>query len=222
MRFYRTPSVLPLLYPSLQWRGAGNEIDHGFNKIGYHVIEKDVYLTFDDGPVKGHTEFVLRTLKEFSAKATFFCIGDNIRKHPDTFKKIVDAGHSIGNHTFNHLNGWKTSDKEYIENVRLCREEIRQHGVEPTKLFRPPYGRITRSQINLLKSEYQIIMWDVLTFDYDEKLRPHKIYRGATRAVRSGSIVVFHDSAKAAHNVLQVLPEFMEYCLGHTYNFKSL
>lgn len=222
MRFFRTPSVLPFLYPSLLWRGAGNEIDHGFNAIGYHVIEKDVYLTFDDGPLDGYTDFVLKTLKEFNAKATFFCIGDNIRKHPGTFRKVIDAGHTVGNHTFNHLNGWNTSDEIYIENVRLCRSEMMKHGAPEPKLFRPPYGRIKRSQINSLKNEYKIVMWDVLSYDYDQSLRPHKISNGIKQALRSGSIVVFHDSVKAGDNVLRVLPNFMDYCLGHAYNFKAL
>lgn len=202
MRFYRTPSVLPLFYPSLLWR-----VD---------TPQKEIYLTFDDGPVKGPTDFVLDTLNSFNAKATFFCIGDNIKKHPGLFKKVIDGGHTVGNHTFNHLNGWKTTNEEYIRNTVDCQKLLPQK-----KFFRPPFGRIKRSQIPLLK-EYRIVMWDVLTFDYDRSLNEEKCLRGSTVATRSGSIVVFHDSIKAEKNLTYVLPRFMEDCASKGFSFKSL
>lgn len=202
MRFFRTPSFLPLIYPSLTWR--------------VNTLQKDIYLTFDDGPVDGPTDFVLDTLRAFNAKATFFCIGDNIRKQPALFEKVVSEGHVVGNHTFNHLNGWRTANDQYVQNILDC-----QNLLPSKKLFRPPFGRIKKSQIALLK-DYQIIMWDLLTFDYDRSLAGEKSLRGAQAAIRSGSIVVFHDSIKAEKNLTYVLPRFMEHCASKGYSFKSL
>jgi len=204
MRFFRTPALLTKFYPSLLWR--------------VNTSEKEVYLTFDDGPIDGPTDFVLDTLKSFNAKATFFCIGDNIRKHPGQFKKIINTGHSVGNHTFNHLNGWKTDNDLYLHNIEECEQRLSS----AKKLFRPPFGRIKSSQISLLKNDYQIVMWDVLTFDYDKYLSKQKCLEGAIGAVRSGSIVVFHDSIKAEKNLTHVLPRFMEYCATQGYSFKAL
>lgn len=184
--------------------------------------EKEVYLTFDDGPVPGATDFVLDTLTTFNASATFFCIGDNVRKHDAEFRKVSAAGHAIGNHTFNHLNGWQTPDATYFENVQLCqRQLLSQRGNHGGNLFRPPFGRISRSQIKLLK-DYRIVMWDVLTFDYDRSLSPAKCLQGSLAAVRPGSIVVFHDSVKAEPNLRYVLPRFMEEMLSRGYNFRQL
>ena len=134
---HRTPFILPLIYPSLIWRMPAGK--------------KELFLTFDDGPVPGPTEFVLKTLKRFDVKATFFCIGDNIRKHPAVFKSIVASGHTVGNHTFNHLNGWKTGTPEYVKNINACNSEIEAQlpssaKLELSNVFRPPYGRITRNQ----------------------------------------------------------------------------
>ena len=202
MRFFRTPFFLPIIYPSLLWKVDSSA--------------KDIYLTFDDGPIPGPTEFVLDTLKPFNIKATFFCIGDNVRKHPEEFSKVVGAGHSIGNHTFNHLSGWKTTTSAYADNTELC-----QNVLPSKRLFRPPFGRITRSQISAL-NDYKIVMWDVLTFDYDRSLDPEKCLRGSLKAVRPGSIIVFHDSLKAEKNLNYVLPRFVDSCLSGGYSFKSL
>ena len=199
MRLFRTPSVLPLLYPSLLWK-----VD---------TAKKDVYLTFDDGPVPGPTEFVLETLRTFDIKATFFCIGDNIQKHPGIFQKVLDAGHAIGNHTFNHLNGWRTPAATYLENINKCELNVR--------LFRPPFGRIKRSQISLL-TDYRIVMWDVLTYDYDRLLDSDKCLNGSLKVVRPGSIIVFHDSIKAEKNLTYVLPRFVDSCVSRGYSFKTL
>jgi peptidoglycan/xylan/chitin deacetylase (PgdA/CDA1 family) len=179
--------------------------------------EKELYLTFDDGPVPGPTEFALDTLKSFNVKATFFCIGDNIRKHPDIFKKVIDAGHVTANHTFNHLNGWKTSAAIYADNVSKCQEQLSKS----IDLFRPPFGRIKRSQVSMLR-EYKIVMWDVLTFDYDRSLDSEKCLNGSLKAVRPGSIIVFHDSLKAEKNLTYVLPKFIDNCLSDGYRFKVL
>jgi peptidoglycan/xylan/chitin deacetylase (PgdA/CDA1 family) len=201
MRFFRTPSILPVFYPSLHWRIDTNA--------------KDLYLTFDDGPVPGPTEFVLTTLTSFGIKATFFCIGDNIRKHPEVFQKILKAGHAVGNHTFNHMNGWRAPARVYVDNVIKCQELLN------VKLFRPPFGRIKRSQIALLK-DYKVVMWDVLTYDYDKTLDAERCLAGSFNAVRPGSIIVFHDSVKAEKNLTYVLPKFIDSCLAAGYTFKAL
>ena len=144
------PFWLKWLYPSLTWNKSRKE--------------KTIYLTFDDGPIPIVTPFVLNTLKKFNAKATFFCIGDNVRKYPEIYNQVLQGGHSVGNHTFNHLKGWKTKNQIYLENVEQCRKLV------DSRLFRPPYGRGTRSQYALLSSDYSIIMWDVLSCDFDERL----------------------------------------------------
>jgi len=186
------------------------------------TIEKEIYLTFDDGPVPGPTDFALETLKAFNVTGTFFCIGDNVRKHPHEFQKIIDAGHAIGNHTFNHLNGWKTQAPAYLDNVQLCEQQLALQGSGNTgKFFRPPFGRIRGSQIRLLK-DYHIVMWDVLTFDYDRSFSSEKSLRGSIRATRPGSIVVFHDSLKAEKNLRYVLPRLIEEMLSRGYTFRRL
>jgi peptidoglycan-N-acetylglucosamine deacetylase len=204
---YRTPFLFPLIYPSLIWRVNGSP--------------KELYLTFDDGPVSGPTDFVLETLRHFSAKATFFCIGDNIRKYPQVFLRIKSEGHAIGNHTFNHLNGWKTAREQYIENVKQCDVEIQKHALGSTRLFRPPYGRITRTEIKAL-SDYNIIMWDVLTMDFNKEILAEHSLQKAVDATREGSIVVFHDSFKAEKKLNYMLPRFLDHFLQQGYQFKSL
>lgn len=209
--FYRTPFFLTWFYPTLTWR--------------IHDNEKVLYLTFDDGPMPGPTEFVLDELNKHACQATFFCIGDNVFKHPELFKRILAEGHSIGNHTFNHLNGWNTDQEKYLQNVHQCEQEFEKHQVYKSQsgysLFRPPYGKIKRSQIKLLK-EYSIIMWDVLTYDYDRRITPETCLSNSIRATRPGSIIVFHDSLKASNTMMHVLPRFLDYFLAKGYTFKKL
>ena len=210
---HRTPFFLPILFPTLTWRIQKNK--------------KELYLTFDDGPVPGPTEFVLETLASRNIKATFFCIGDNIRKHPEVFKKIVTQGHSIGNHTFSHLSGWKTKSPFYLENIKKCDDLINEYtsrtanNQQPTTLFRPPYGRITKKQIYSL-SDYNIIMWDVLSVDYNKNLSPESCLSNTIRATRPGSIIVFHDSYKAEKNLIFALPAFIDHFLELGFTFHSL
>lgn len=205
---HRTPFLLPLLYPRLLWRMPADT--------------KTLYLTFDDGPVPGPTDFVLDTLKQYNIEATFFCIGDNIRKHPYVFSRIVKEQHAIGNHTYNHLKGWQTDTDTYLQNIALCDQQIREHQSMPTvQYFRPPYGRITRSQIKALPDR-TIVMWDVLTRDYDASQGAAQCLRGSLQATRNGSIIVFHDSLKAARNLYAVLPAYIEACLKQGYTFKAL
>ena len=205
---FRTPFVLPLLYPQLVWKVA--------------TEEKKIYLTFDDGPVPDQTEFVLETLNKYHAKATFFCIGDNVRKHPDIFNAIVTARHSIGNHTFNHIKGWNHTTEEYVDNIELCNSQFSTNGILSTAnpLFRPPYGRIRRKQIRAL-SNYRIIMWDVLTYDYSTSCSPEKCLRGSVGATRPGSIVVFHDSVKASRNMRHALPRYLQHFSERGYSFEA-
>jgi peptidoglycan/xylan/chitin deacetylase (PgdA/CDA1 family) len=174
--------------------------------------ENKVYLTFDDGPTPEITEWVLSNLKEYNAKATFFCIGDNVRKYPEIFQKVINEGHSIGNHTFNHLNGWKTSTKDYIENTNRCEEETRNSKLETRTLFRPPYGKIKPSQSKILrKLGYKIIMWDIISYDFDATISKEQCLENVLKNVQSGSIIVFHDSKKAFTNLEYVLPRTLEF-----------
>jgi peptidoglycan-N-acetylglucosamine deacetylase len=210
LNFYRTPFFLPWLYPSLTWR--------------LPTEEKIIYLTFDDGPVPGATHFVLENLAKFNAKGTFFCIGDNIRKHPDVFAKIVSDGHAIGNHTFNHLKGWSTPLDRYVENVKLFDDHLTSSIPPRTsslQLFRPPYGRITRAQIEALQS-YRIIMWDVLSYDYQKLGNVENHLRGTISATRPGSIVVFHDSYKAEPNTQFILPRYLKHFADKGYTFLAI
>jgi peptidoglycan-N-acetylglucosamine deacetylase len=188
--------------------------------------EKKVYLTFDDGPTPEITEWVLSILKEQDVKATFFCIGDNIRKYPNLFQKVTSEGHSIGNHTFNHLQGWKTSNREYLENVRFCENVIKQKttdGVLQSKLFRPPYGKIRLSQsARLRKQGYKIIMWDVLSADFDIQVTPEKCLENVIKNTTQGSIIVFHDSKKAFKNLEYVLPKTIEILKEKGFRFDTI
>lgn len=170
--------------------------------------EKALYLTFDDGPIPEVTPWVLETLSQYAGKATFFCIGDNVRKHPAIYQRIREEGHAVGNHTFNHLNGWKTSRDAYLENVGKCAELV------DSSLFRPPYGRIRRKQAQRLvaaDNRYRIIMWDVLSGDFDTGLSPEKCLRNVLKHTENGSIVVFHDSLKAERRLRYVLPRALQY-----------
>lgn len=180
--------------------------------------ENKVYLTFDDGPTPEITEWTLAQLKLYNTKATFFCIGDNVQKFPEIFQKVVNEGHSIGNHTFNHLNGWNTEKEIYIKNVELCNQEIANSRLQTadcllhTNLFRPPYGKIKPSQSKILRKQgYKIIMWDVISYDFDASITPKKCLENVLKNVQSGSIIVFHDSKKAFQNLEFVLPRTLQF-----------
>ena len=174
--------------------------------------ENKVFLTFDDGPTPEITEWTLEQLKKYDAKATFFCIGNNIEKHPEIFKKITQEEHAIGNHTFNHLKGWETNNDEYIDNVKKCKETISKLSTEHCQLFRPPYGKIKPSQSKILrKLGYKIIMWDVLSRDFDKTITQEECLDNVLKNVKSGSIIVFHDSVKAEQNLKYVLPKTLAF-----------
>ena len=189
--------------------------------------ENKIYLTFDDGPTPEITEWVLEELQKYNAKATFFCIGNNIEKHPDIFEKIIAKGHSIGNHTFNHLNGWKTDTEEYLENVNLCESSILNLKSTilnlQSKLFRPPYGKIKMAQSKRLRQlGYKIIMWDVLSADFDTRISPEKCLENVLKNVKSGSIIVFHDSIKAFPNLEYTLPKALQYWAAKGFVFEKI
>ncbi|WP_298116632.1 polysaccharide deacetylase family protein [Flavobacterium sp.] len=185
--------------------------------------ENKVYLTFDDGPTPDITEWTLNQLKEYNAKATFFCIGDNVRKYPEIFEKVVNEKHSIGNHTFNHLNGWKTSTSEYIENANRCDKETQNSKLETRNLFRPPYGKIKPSQSKILrKLGYKIIMWDIISYDFDATISKEQCLENVLKNVKSGSIIVFHDSKKAFSNLEYTLPRTLKFLKEKGFIFEKI
>ena len=202
------PSWLKKIYysSSLIWRMPPND-------------EKILYLTFDDGPHPVVTPFVLDELRKYGARGTFFCIGKNVKAHPETYRRVLLDGHRVGNHTYDHLNGWSTEDSIYIENIRAAAELI------DSDLFRPPYGRIGGFQTRLLRDSprhYKIIMWDVLSADFDRGLSGERCARNVIRYGRPGSIVVFHDSEKAFDRLRHALPAVLEHFSGLGYRFESI
>lgn len=180
--------------------------------------ERVIYLTFDDGPIPVVTEYVLKQLAAFSAKATFFCIGDNVRKHPQVFQELKSQGHSIGNHTFNHLNGWKTETDRYLENIKMCRDILETE----TRLFRPPYGRMTQAQFRSLPAGSRVVMWDVLTGDFSREIVPEKATATCIRYSGPGTIMLLHDSLKAEKNLRFMLPRVLAHFSEKDYRFEAL
>lgn len=207
MKWYwiKTPVWVKHLFPSLTW--------------SFSSTEKKVYLTFDDGPTPEITNWVLDQLDQFDAKATFFCVGDNISRYPELCHEILQKGHLIANHTQNHLNGWKTSTNAYKDNVEKCQNLISNLSHNQQLLFRPPYGKIAPGQVNQLKKiGYKIIMWDVLSADFDSSTSPEQCLNYVIQNVRSGSIVVFHDSRKSFRNLQVALPAILEFLRKKNYN----
>ena len=197
-----TPKLLQMALPSLLWR-----------------VDTDkpvVYLTFDDGPTPGITEWVLDELDKYQAKATFFCMGKNVAAEPTLYQQILDRGHLTGNHTYTHPSGWATSDERYLTEVEQCAELVH------SKWFRPPYGRIGLSQIAALKQQYRIVMWDVLSRDYDPAITGNECVANVTNHVQHGSIIVFHDSSKAAKNLRYALPKVLDQLSSKGLIFASL
>ncbi|MEO8254212.1 MAG: polysaccharide deacetylase family protein [Flavobacterium sp.] len=190
--------------------------------------ENKIYLTFDDGPTPEITEWVLNQLEKYNAKATFFCIGKNIEQHPEIFKKLIENGHAIGNHTFNHLNGWKTNTNEYIENSVQCSVisnpfSNNKQQTTDNQLFRPPYGKIKSAQAKKLRQKgYKIIMWDVLSADFDQSISKEECLDNVLSNTKSGSIIVFHDSVKAFKNLEYVLPKTLAYLSENNFRFETI
>ena len=198
---------------NLNWVKTNKWIKKVFNNLVWDIpnSDKKIYLTFDDGPIPEVTEWVLDLLKTEEIKATFFCIGDNIQKHPDVYKRILAEGHQTGNHTFNHLNGWKTENRHYIENFKLCETEHLKLNTEHSFLFRPPDGKIKPSQSKGVRNlGYKIIMWDVLSYDFDSNISTEKCLENVISNTEQGSIIVFHDSLKAEKNLKYALPKAIQ------------
>lgn len=203
MLFVKTPVLIMKLFPELIWH---------FATKGIRQEEKDIYLTFDDGPTPEVTPWVLDHLREYDAKGTFFCLGRNVDRYPDIYRQILDEGHAVGNHTYSHLKGTHTSNSEYLNDIKLAGADIE------SKLFRPPYGRFRKSQIREIRKDYKIVMWDVLSGDYDHRINPDKCLSNIEENIRPGSIVVFHDSFKARDNLYHALPTILER-YSNTYRF---
>ena len=203
--FIKTPDWLMKLYPGCTWQMPGKA--------------KTIYLTFDDGPHPVATPFVLDTLQKHQAKATFFCIGKNVQSQPGLYSRIIAEGHGVGNHTYNHLNGWKTKDEKYLLDILEAEKLI------VSKLFRPPYGRIARSQLKQLSGNnfnYNTIMWTVLSGDFDTKISNEKCLQNVLKKTGKGSIVVFHDSEKAYEKLLFTLPKVLTFFSEEGYCFEKL
>jgi peptidoglycan/xylan/chitin deacetylase (PgdA/CDA1 family) len=205
--------------------GLMRKIFYGFTwKIT--TYKKIVYLTFDDGPTPEVTNWVLDLLKKYNAKATFFCIGENIALNPELFEKVQHDGHSIGNHTYNHLNGWHSQTESYLQNIELCENTITKFSIANTKnqkLFRPPYGKVTPKQFMWLKEKgYKIIMWDILSADFDTTILPEKCAENVLKNIQPGSIIIFHDSLKASKNLKYALPLTLEYLQNNDFYVKAI
>ena len=186
--------------------------------------DKKIYITFDDGPTPEITQWTLNLLKQYNAKATFFCIGDNIQKYPEIFKEILKNKHSIGNHTFNHLNGWKTDNKKYLDNFLQCEVEIsNQFPENSSKLFRPPFGKIKSSQARAIsRLGYKIIMWTLVSYDFDSNLSKEECLDNVIKNCKPGTIIVFHDSKKAFKNLEYVLPKTLEFLTQNNYVIEAI
>ncbi|WP_396171964.1 polysaccharide deacetylase family protein [Flavobacterium sp.] len=217
------------------WVKTNRFIKKIFSNYVWDIPNTDnkIYLTFDDGPTPAITDWVLTELEKHNAKATFFCIGNNIEKYPQIFQKVITKGHSIGNHTFNHLNGWKTSTEEYLKNSDEWSIISGQYSVisgqncklntEHCKLFRPPYGRIKSSQAKKLREQgYKIIMWDVLSADFGTSISAEKCIENVLKNTKSGSIIVFHDSIKAFPRLEYTLPKVLEILAKKGFVFEKL
>ena len=210
--FIKTPSLLKFIFKNWVWSLSSKE--------------KVLYLTFDDGPTLEITEWTLNELKKYKAEATFFCIGKNIAKHPEIFQKIIEEKHSVGNHTNNHLNGWKNPASDYLKNIGDAEKYFEGNlklKIQNSKLFRPPYGRLTLKQsIKIRKKGYKIVMWDILSADFDPAVSKEKCLENVIRNIQNGSIIVFHDSVKASEKLQFVLPKVLEYYTDKGFAFERI
>jgi len=203
MYFVKTPKIVSSIFSYLTWK--------------IKTDEPILYLTFDDGPTVQHTDWILQVLDNFNCKATFFCIGKNVQHLTQKYEKIISKGHKTGNHTFNHVKGWATKHNTYLKEVEQCSKMVN------SKLFRPPYGKINFNQSKaLIKLGYEIIMWDVLSGDFNESLCKEKCLNNITNNIENGSIIVMHDSDKAALRMKYSLPKFLKFALDKGYQFETL
>lgn len=202
MYLIKTPGFVQGLFPGFTWRMP--------------TQAKEIFLTFDDGPVPGTTAWILDTLEQYNAKATFFCVGENVEKNPELFEEIKAHGHKVGNHTYNHLAGWSTDNIEYFHNIRKCAQLVK------SDLFRPPYGKMKPSQVQFLERHYKIVMWDILSGDFDEEMTPDRCVQNVVKNVKPGSIVVMHDNYKSFQVLQQALPVILEQLTQEGYVFNAI
>jgi len=203
MTIYSAPFWIRAIYPKgLTWRVP--------------TSKREVFLTFDDGPIPEVTPLVISILKKYNIKATFFCVGENVQKHPEVFDLLLKNGHAVGNHTFHHVKAWKTDSNSYLSEIEQCKQLVKSH------LFRPPHGQINRKIAQNLMKDYRIIMWSALTGDYNQKLSGDHCLANAVNNTRPGSIIVFHDSLKALERMEFALPKYIEYCREKGYSFGIL
>ena len=209
MRFLR----LPWYFKFLTWKGEWR----------INSTRKEIFLTFDDGPIPEVTDFVLNELAKYQAKATFFTVGENVLRYPEIMQRILAQGHQVGNHTFNHLNGWNTNTKRYLENVKKCAETLENYlPANSSRFFRPPYGKLRPKQMLALDKQYRLIFWDLLTYDFDATFSPEECLAHCLQLTRPGSVVVFHDSLKARRNLEYVLPRYLRALHSSGYVFSVL
>ncbi|GAB3290801.1 polysaccharide deacetylase family protein [Hymenobacter tenuis] len=209
MHLFRMPALVQRLLPECLWQMPATD-------------PPTLYLTFDDGPIPEETPFVLETLAHYHAKGTFFCVGDNLRRYPEVAQEVLAQGHRLANHTYHHINGWSHSRRHYLQDVAECQQLLQQLQPESRPLLRPPYGRITIPLSRALQATHQVVMWDVLTCDYDRDFAPEACLAAAIAHSRPGSIVVFHDSLKASPNLRYVLPRYLAHFAARGYQFASL
>lgn len=202
MRFVKTPEIAKKVFKKFEWN------------VNYK--EKDIYLSFDDGPTPEITPWVLKTLELYNAKATFFCVGRSVEKYSSIYNDILEQGHEVGNHTYSHLNGWKTKTEEYVNDVRLAQKLI------GSNLFRPPYGKLKPSQQKELSKEFRIVLWDVMSWDYHSKVSKEKCWDNVNSKTKRGNVVLFHDSLKAKENLFYTLPLLLEQFGQKGYCFKAI
>jgi len=208
MYITKIPAFLHSLYPDYIWR--------------YKTPSKELYLTFDDGPTPGITEWVLDQLSQYQAHATFFMVGENVRKHPEIAHKVIDAGHEVGNHGQTHKNGWKTDIKTYLKDVLLGHQTLMEYTGLQTVLFRPPYAKITGSQAKSILRTHEVVMMDVISGDFDKNLSGEECYLNVVKNASAGSIVIFHDSQKAWQRLEKVLPLVLRKYHEEGYQFKNI
>lgn len=205
---HKIPPVVPMIFTQFLWHHSRDE--------------RVVYLTFDDGPVPGVTDFVLSQLEQRNMKATFFMVGENVGKNPKLAQRVLENGHQIGNHTQHHINGFKCTTSAYVNNAAQCQDTFKKYlGVTPT-LFRPPYGQIKPSQWTKLRKDFTLVMWDVLSGDFDMNQAAEICLKKTSKHTQNGSIVIFHDQQKTARIIKEVLPDYLDFILAEGYITKTL